>query len=254
MGRTRQEAWALLTEFTKAEGLLRHALAVESAMGTYARKFGEDEELWRIVGLLHDFDYERYPDLTDHPFRGTEILRERGWPEEIIRAILSHADHTGVPRESQMEHALFACDELTGFITAAALIRPSRSLFDLEVRSVRKRMKEKAFARNVSRDDLLQGAEEMGLPLDEHIGVVLKAMRSIAADLALAGSGPQEGRGLKMALVTISDKYQIVIPSEVRKRLGLKPKQKLIVVEKGEILHLVPDQPLARLRGVLRCM
>lgn len=183
----RAEAWSLLTTYTTNAPLIRHALAVEAAMCAYARRLAEDEGRWGVVGLLHDFDYEQYPDLADHPFRGAEILRERGWSEEVVRAILSHADHTGVPRESRMEHALFACDELTGFIAAAALIRPSRSLLDLEVRSVRKRMKEKAFARNVKREDLLRGAEEIGLPLDEHIGIVLAAMRGIANQLGLAG-------------------------------------------------------------------
>lgn len=185
---TRADAWALLTEFTAGESLRKHALAVEAAVRGYARRFGEDEEAWGIVGLIHDFDYERWPEASDHPFRGSEILRERGWPEYMIRAILSHADYAGVPRESRLEHALFACDELAGFITAAALIRPTRSVLDLEVRSVKKRMKDKAFARAVSRDDLRQGAEELGLPLDEHIGNVIGFMREKADALGLRGA------------------------------------------------------------------
>lgn len=185
---TRSAAWEVLAEHTKNENLRKHALAVEAAMRAYARKFGEDEEKWGITALLHDFDYERYPDLADHPFRGAEILREGGWPEEIIRAILSHGDHTGVSRESPMERALFACDELTGFITAASLIRPDKSLLNLEVASIKKRMKEKAFARTVKREDIVRGAEELGVGLDEHIAVVLDAMRAIAGPLELAGS------------------------------------------------------------------
>lgn len=184
----RADAWALLTEFTAGEGLRKHALAVEAAVRGYARLFGEDEEAWGIVGLIHDFDYERWPDASDHPFRGSEILRERGWPEYMIRAILSHADYSGVPRESRLEHTLFACDELAGFITAAALVRPTKSVLDLETRSVKKRMKDKAFARAVSRDDLRQGAEELGLPLDEHVSNVIGFMRAEADALGLRGS------------------------------------------------------------------
>lgn len=185
---TRADGWALLTEFTAGEGLRKHALAVEAAVRGYARRFGEDEEAWGIVGLIHDFDYERWPDAADHPFRGSEILRERGWPDYMIRAILSHADYSGVPRESRLEHTLFACDELAGFITAAALVRPTRSVLDLEARSVKKRMKDKAFARAVSRDDLRLGAEELDLPLDEHIGNVIGFLRAEADALGLRGS------------------------------------------------------------------
>ena len=185
---TRADAWALLTEFTAGEGLRKHALAVEAAVRGYARLFGEDEEAWGIVGLIHDFDYERWPDASDHPFRGSEILRERGWPEYMIRAILSHADYSGVARGSRLEHTLFACDELAGFITAAALVRPTKSVLDLEARSVKKRMKDKAFARAVSRDDLRQGAEELGLSLDEHITNVIGFMRAEADALGLRGS------------------------------------------------------------------
>ncbi len=185
---SRDTAWALLTEYTKSESLRKHALAVEIAVCGYARKFGEDENLWSLVGLLHDFDYERWPSLEDHPYRGAEILRERGYSEVLIRAIMSHSDETGVVRQSRLEHTLFACDELAGFITAAALVRPSKSVLDLEAKSVKKRMKDKAFARGVSRDDLRKGAEELGLSLDEHITNVITSMRSSAETLGLKGS------------------------------------------------------------------
>ena len=184
---TRDMAWATLTEFTQNDHLLKHALAVEAAVRGYARQFGEDEVLWGVAAIIHDFDYQQYPELTDHPFRGVEILRERGWPEAIVRAVLSHADHTGVGRESRLEHTLFACDEMAGFVTAAALIRPSKSLLDLEAKSVVKRMKEKAFARAVSRDDLRRGAEELGLPLDAHVANVIAFMREKADVLGLRG-------------------------------------------------------------------
>ena len=185
---SRDTAWALLTEYTKSESLRKHALAVEIAVCGYARKFGEDENLWGLVGLLHDFDYERWPSLEDHPYRGAEILRERGYSEVLIRAIMSHSDETGVVRQSRLEHTLFACDELAGFVTAAALVRPSKSVLDLEAKSVKKRMKDKAFARGVSRDDLRKGAEELGLSLDEHITNVITFMRSSAETLGLKGS------------------------------------------------------------------
>jgi putative nucleotidyltransferase with HDIG domain len=185
---TRADAWALLAEYTQNENLRKHALAVEAAVRGYARQFGEDEEAWGVAALLHDFDYDRYPDLKDHPFRGAEILRERGYPEWLVGAVLSHADHTGVARETRLEHTLFACDELAGFVTAAALVRPSKSLMDLEAKSVVKRMKEKAFARAVNRDDLRRGAEEIGLPLDEHVASVIAFMRDKADDLGLRGT------------------------------------------------------------------
>jgi len=185
---TREAAWALLTDYTKNENLLKHALAVEAAVRGYARMWGEDEDAWGVVALLHDFDYDRYPSLEDHPFRGAEVLRERGYPEWAVRAILSHADHTGVARETRLEHTLFACDEMAGFITAAALVRPSKSLMDLEAKSVLKRMKEKAFARAVSRDDLRKGAEEIGLPLDEHVANVIRFLRERADALGLRGA------------------------------------------------------------------
>lgn len=181
----RQAAWDLLCEYTKNENLRKHALAVEACMRAYARKFGEDEEKWGVVGLIHDFDYEAYPQAPDHPLKGSEILKERGYPEELRRAILGHADYTGVPRDSLLAKALFACDELAGFITACALVRPDKIL-TLEATSVRKRMKDKAFARSVSREDITKGAEELGLPLDEHIAFCIQAMRGIADQLGLA--------------------------------------------------------------------
>ena len=185
---TRQAAWELLTEFTSNENLRKHALAVEAGVRGYARRFGEDEETWAAVALLHDFDYERFPDLENHPFRGAEILRERGYPEFVIHAVLSHADHTNTPRATRLEHALFACDEMAGFVTAAALVRPSRSVLDLEASSVVKRMKDKAFARAVNRDDLRKGAEALGLPLADHITNVILSMREIARELGLKGT------------------------------------------------------------------
>ena len=186
---SRDAAWQLLTEYTKSESLLKHAMAVEAAVRGYARKFGEDEEAWGVVALLHDFDYERWPTLGDHPVRGSEILRERGFPEWAIRAILSHAaEITGVVRASPLEKTLFACDEMAGFITAASLVRPSKSILDLEPKSVIKRMKDKAFARGVKREDLRQGAEDLGLPLEEHIANVIGFMRDRAESLGLKGS------------------------------------------------------------------
>jgi predicted hydrolase (HD superfamily) len=185
---TRDAAWALLTEWTKSESLRKHALAVEAAVRGYARRFGEDEDGWGIVALLHDFDYERYPSLTDHPFRGCEELRRLGYPEWVTRAILSHADYSGVPRDGLLEKTLFACDEMAGFVTAAALVRPSKSVLDLEASSVIKRMKDKAFARAVSRDDLRNGAAGLGIPLEEHAANVIAFMREQAEPLGLRGS------------------------------------------------------------------
>jgi putative nucleotidyltransferase with HDIG domain len=185
---TRDAAWQLLTEWTQGESLRKHALAVEAAVRGYARRFGEDEEAWGVVALLHDFDYERYQTAADHPFRGCEELTRRGYPDWVTRAILSHADYSGVPRESLLEKTLFACDEMAGFVTAAALVRPSRSVLDLEASSVIKRMKDKAFARAVSRDDLRRGAEELGLPLAEHVTNVIAFMREQADALGLRGS------------------------------------------------------------------
>lgn len=184
----RQAAWGLLTEFTQSESLRKHALAVEACMRAYARQQGEDEERWGVVGLIHDFDYEKYPSLDDHPMRGSEILQQRGWPEEIRRAILSHADHTRVTRQSRLEHALFACDELAGFITAVALVKPGKSLAEVDARSVRKKMKDKAFARSVNREDITRGAQELGVELEQHIAFCIEAMKGIAGELGLDGS------------------------------------------------------------------
>ena len=182
---TRDEAWNLLCEYTQSENLRRHALAVEACMRYYAQLFGEDEELWGVVGLLHDFDYERYPSLEEHPFRGMEILRVRGAPEAIIRAVGAHANHTGIPRESLLERAIFACDEISGFVIAVALVK-GRTLSAVTPESVRKRMKEKSFARGVNREDLLQGAEELGIPFDEHVEHVVRALQGIADHLGLS--------------------------------------------------------------------
>ena len=185
----RDDAWALLTEYTKNESLLKHALAVEAAVRGYARKFGENEDDWGITALLHDFDYERWPTLGDHPNKGAEILRDQGYPDWMIRAILSHAQEiTGVTRDSRLEKTLFACDELAGFITAASLVRPSKSILDLEAKSVVKRMKDKAFAKGVKREDLHQGAASLGLTLEEHIANTIGFMREKADELGLRGT------------------------------------------------------------------
>lgn len=188
---TRESAWELLTEFTQSESLRKHALAVESCVRAYARKFGEDENKWGIVGLIHDFDYEKYPTAEEHPFKGNAILAERGWPEDVRRAIMSHAEYSGVKRESQLEKTLFACDELAGFITATALVKPNKSLAEVEAKGVRKKMKDKAFARSVNRDDIVNGAAELGVELEEHIGFCIEAMKGIAKELGLEGVQPQ---------------------------------------------------------------
>jgi predicted hydrolase (HD superfamily) len=230
----RESAWRLLCEYTQGESLRRHALAVESCMRAYARKFHaggahaaaaaaaaatdtptdaaehieakgaevthddlsappflNEEEKWGITGLLHDFDYEKYPTPQEHPFVGVKILEERGYPEDVRRCILSHAEYSGVKRETLMEKALFACDELAGFITASALVKPGKSLAEVEAKSVRKKMKDKAFARSVSRDDIINGAQELGVELEEHIAFCIEAMKTIAAELGLAGTAPQ---------------------------------------------------------------
>ena len=189
---TREDAWNLLCEYTQNESLRKHALAVEACMRACSKKHGdgssEAEELWGVIGLIHDFDYERWPSLEDHPYRGNEILEQRGYPEQIRRAILSHAEYTGVTRDTPLEKCLFACDELAGFITAVALIKPSKSLAEVDVKSVRKRMKDKAFARKVNREDIIQGAASLGVDLDQHIGFCIEAMKPIAAELGLDGS------------------------------------------------------------------
>jgi putative nucleotidyltransferase with HDIG domain len=190
----RESAWGLLTEFTQSESLRKHALAVEACMRAYARKLGDDEALWGVVGLLHDFDYEKYPSLDDHPYKGNEILKERGYSEEIRNAIMSHAEYTGVPRQSPMEKALFACDELAGFITAVALVKPSKSLAEVDAKSVRRKMKDKAFARSVNRNDIVTGAAELGVDLEEHIAFCVEAMKGIAGELGLEGRAARAGR------------------------------------------------------------
>jgi putative nucleotidyltransferase with HDIG domain len=189
----RDTAWCLLTEFTTSESLRKHALAVEACMRAYARKAGADEELWGTVGLLHDFDYEKYPTADDHPYKGSQILKERGYSEEVLRAILSHAEYTGVARLSPMEKTLFACDELAGFITACALVKPGKSLAEVEAKSVQKKMKDKAFARSVHREDILAGAADLGMDLLEHIAFCIEAMKAIAPELGL------DGRAVKSA-------------------------------------------------------
>lgn len=190
---SRAVALGLVHEWTQSESLRKHMLAVEAAMRAYARRFGEDEELWGVTGLVHDFDYERFPNESlsadvEHPAEGVRHLRTLGWPEAVCEAVLGHAHYTGVSRETLMAKSLFACDELTGLITASALVKPSRSVLDVDVPGIRKKMKDKAFARGVNRDDVIQGAEALGIPLDEHIGVVLGAMQAEAGPLGLAGS------------------------------------------------------------------
>ena len=182
----RDAAWSLLTEWTQSQALLRHALAVEASTRAYAGRFGEDEPAWGNVALLHDFDYERHPTLDRHPQDGAPVLRERGYPEWFVRAVQAHADHTGVVRESRLEHTLFACDEMSGFIHACGLVRPD-GLASLEPPSVRRKLKQKGFARGVNRDDVVAGAEELGLDLDEHIAFVIGALRPISGELGLAG-------------------------------------------------------------------
>lgn len=187
---TREDAWKLLTEYTHNPNLLKHALAVEAAMRAYARRFKEEEETWAVVGLIHDFEYERYPDLgpEGHPYKGTQILRSLAWPETIIRAVQAHAPElTGATPESPMEKSLYAVDELTGLIMAVALVRPSKSILDVKVSSVKKKWKDRAFAAGAKREDMEKGAALLGIPLDEHIGVVLEALQGIAADLGLEG-------------------------------------------------------------------
>lgn len=183
----RDAAWGLLTEFTQSESLRKHALAVEACMRAYAKKFGQNQDLWGIVGLIHDFDYEKYPTPKEHPYKGNEILKERGYSDEIRRAIMSHAEYSGVSRDTPMEKALFACDELAGFITACTLVKPSKSLAEVEAKSVRKKMKDKAFARSVNRNDITTGAAELGVDLEEHIAFCIEAMKGIAKELGLDG-------------------------------------------------------------------
>jgi len=191
---TREDAWTLLNEFTDNPSLLKHALAVEAAMAAYARRFGEDVDAWRIIGLIHDFDYQQNPTEESHLHVGTQILRDRGWPEEWIRAVASHADYMGVPRDSLAAKALFAVDELTGFLTACALVRPDKAISEVRAKSVKKKLKDKAFARGVNREDVRRGAEELGVELGEHIEFVRDAMATIADALELP---PRDEHGEK---------------------------------------------------------
>ena len=184
----RNQAWEILCQFTKSDNLRKHALAVEACLVAYARKFGEDEQTWAVTALLHDFDWEIHPQAPDHPLKGEPILAAHGVSEEIRRAILSHATYTGVPRQSLLEKALFACDELAGFLTAVAYVKPGRSIHEVEVDSVKRKLKDKAFARSVNRDDIRTGAAELGVPLEEHIQFCIDAMRARAAELGLDGS------------------------------------------------------------------
>jgi putative nucleotidyltransferase with HDIG domain len=185
---TRDQAWDIVCEFTKSEGLRKHALAVETCVVAYAKQLGEDQHKWSVTALLHDFDWEIHPQLPDHPMLGEPILAERGVDEEIRRAILSHADFSGVPRLSRLEKVLYACDELAGFITAISYVKPGRSVFEVDAASVRKKMKDKAFARSVSREDIVAGAQQLGVPLEEHVAFCIKAMQARAAELGLAGN------------------------------------------------------------------
>jgi putative nucleotidyltransferase with HDIG domain len=191
--KTRDDAWSLVTEYIQSESLRRHCLSVETAMRAYARRYGESEEDWGLVGLIHDFDYELHPTLDHHPQDGVPILRERGYPEWVIRAVLSHADHLDVERESLLERALYAVDELTGFISAVAFVRPSRAVADVTPEAVRKKMKDKAFARAVDREGMLHSAEELGVAFDEHVAFVIQAMTENAAALGLAGTDRDAG-------------------------------------------------------------
>lgn len=187
---TREDAWVLLCEYTQSESLRKHALAVETVMRAYARKHGEDEEKWGLAGLLHDFDYERYPTAPDHPMKGSEILREHGYPEDLRRAILGHAEYTGVPRDSLLAKGLFACDELTGFVTAVALVKPHKSIFEVDSKSVMKKLKDKAFARSINRDDVYSGASELGVDLAEHIAFIVESLKPVAKQIGLEGLNP----------------------------------------------------------------
>lgn len=184
----RNQAWEIVCEFVKADSLRKHMLAVEACVAAYAKKLGEDEEKWAITALLHDFDWEIHPQLPDHPTKGEPILAERGVSEEIRRAILSHADFTGVPRVSPLEKTLYACDELAGFLTACSYVKPGRSIHEVETASVKKKLKDKAFARAVNRDDIIKGAAEMGVDLDQHIAFCIEAMKARASELGLAGT------------------------------------------------------------------
>jgi predicted hydrolase (HD superfamily) len=192
---TRDEAWEIVCEFVQSDSLRRHMLGVEACMTAYAEKYGENREQWAVTALLHDFDWEMHPAAPDHPMKGEPILAERGVDEETRRAILSHANYSGVPRVSLRERALFACDELTGFLTACSYVKPNRSIFEVDVASVKKKLKDKAFARNVSRDDIVNGAQELGVPLEEHIAFCIEALKQHAAEVGLAGVAQAQSAG-----------------------------------------------------------
>ncbi|HTU44039.1 MAG TPA: HD domain-containing protein [Bryobacteraceae bacterium] len=192
---TRDEAWNVVCEFVKSDSLRRHILGVEACMVAYAKKFGAEPEPWAVTALLHDFDWEIHPAAPDHPMKGEPILAERGVDEITRRAILSHADYSGVPRESLLERALYACDELSGFLTACSYVKPGRSIYEVDVPSVKRKLKDKAFARNVNRDDIVKGAGELGVPLDEHIAFCIEAMKACAAELGLAGTAQPQAAG-----------------------------------------------------------
>jgi predicted hydrolase (HD superfamily) len=191
---TRNGAWEIVCEFVQSDSLRRHMLAVEACVVAYARKFGEDEERWAVTALLHDFDWEIHPAAPDHPMKGEPILAARGVDEETRKAILSHANYSGVPRVSLLERTLFACDELSGFLTACSYVKPGKSIFEADVASVKRKLKDKAFAKNVNREDILNGAQELGVPLDEHIAFCIEAMKARAAELGLAGMARADGR------------------------------------------------------------
>jgi len=188
--KTRDDAWQLFTEFTKNEGLVKHGLTVETVMRAYAHRYSEDQELWGMAGMLHDFDYELYPDVNEHATVGGRVLRERGWPEPLVRAVMSHNEATGVPRVELVDRVLFAVDELTGLVTATALVRPNKSIYEVDAAAVKRKMKDKAFARNVSRADILKGLEELGVDMDGHFTFVIQAMRAAAPILGLEGTSP----------------------------------------------------------------
>jgi putative nucleotidyltransferase with HDIG domain len=192
---TRDQAWDIVCEFVESENLRRHVLGVEACMTAYAEKFGEDRELWAVTALLHDFDWEIHPTAPDHPMKGEPILAELGVPEEIRRAILSHANYSGVPRVSKLEQALVACDELAGFLAACSYVKPGRSIYEVDPASVKRKLKDKAFARNVSRDDVISGAQELGVPLDQHVAFCIEAMKARAAELGLAGAVQGQSAG-----------------------------------------------------------
>ena len=194
---TREDAWKLVCEYTQSESLRKHMLAVETCVRAYARRSGADEDVWGLAALLHDFDYERWPNTEHapdqgHPSEGAKILRERGYSEEVVRAVITHADYCGIPRQTALEHTLFACDEIAGFITACCYVRPSKSVLDLEMDSVKKKLKDKAFAKGVSRDDVRNGAAELGIPIEEHIAFCIAAMRENAEALGLGGNIPAQ--------------------------------------------------------------